>query len=204
MKKLLLLSFLLVFLGAATNAQLKFQGTFTIGGNYTSVDVAVRPTTNFNGYLTNVVVLLQVPTAATQPVIVPTSLTSYFTAFTPLTPVSSGGFTTYGFSAVNATVTTNTALTTGSNYNVLRLAFTGGTPAPTGVRLAHLANGGPGTLYQFMLKQTKLVQEPMIIQITGKCSPQLQELQLHTHRLLLMKLLDIQLTSLRKHLYYFP
>ena len=119
------------------------------GPTATSVDIVIQPTTAFTGYLTNVVFVLQIPQGVQQPTITKTALSPYFTSFNDLTTLANeGGYTTYGFSAVNASVTSNVTLAAGDNYPVLRLSFAGGAAGPTDIRLAHLADGGPGSLYQ--------------------------------------------------------
>lgn len=135
-------------------AQLKFQGSLvTVSGNSSSVDIVIKPTINFTGYLTNVVFTIQIPQGVTQPVIAPTSLSAYFPAFIAIPPVNSGGYTNYGYSATNTSLTTTTTISSATSYPILRLSFTGGPVVPpSDLRLANLANGGPGTLYQFYVE----------------------------------------------------
>ncbi len=130
-------------------AQLKFKTGFHPGPTANSVDIVIQPNVNFTGYLTNVIFILQIPAGVTQPTIARTSLTPYFPTFNTLTTLpNEGGYTTYGFSAINVSNTANTVVNAGTMYSVLRLTFSGGPVAPTDIRLSHLIDGGPGTLYQ--------------------------------------------------------
>lgn len=144
-----ILTIILVFSSTIIFGQLKFKAGLIPGPTTNSVDIVISPTVDFNGYLTNVIFVFQIPQGVTQPAISKTSLTSYFTSFSDLATLpNEGGYTTYGFSAINASITTNTNITAGTNFPVLRLTFTNGSTTSQNVRLAHLADGGPGTLYQ--------------------------------------------------------
>ncbi|HMU45160.1 MAG TPA: T9SS type A sorting domain-containing protein [Chitinophagaceae bacterium] len=144
-----ILTIILVFSSTIVFGQLKFKAGLIPGPTANSVDIVISPTVGFNGYLTNVIFVFQIPQGVTQPAISKTSLTSYFTSFSDLSTLpNEGGYTTYGFSASNASITTNTNITAGTNFPVMRLTFTNGSATSQNVRLAHLADGGPGSLYQ--------------------------------------------------------
>jgi Secretion system C-terminal sorting domain len=150
MKKIYLIIAILSLAYSNLHSQLKFKTGLIAGPTSTSVDIVIQPVnTSFTGYPTNVIFILQIPSGVTQPAIVKTSLSPYFTSFNDLpTLPNEGGYTTYGFSAVNVTNTTNTTINSGDNYPVLRLSFSGGPITPTDIRLAHLADGGPSSLHQ--------------------------------------------------------
>ncbi len=150
----ILFSALGFFLSLSTIGQLKFKGSLIQGPTSNSVDIIITPNIDFTGYLTNVVFTLEIPQGVTQPAILSSPLSSYFPLFNtfgPATTIETGGtFVNYGFSAVNTSITTNTTILAGVDYPVLRLTFNGGSSAD--IRLANLASGGPGTLYQFYVE----------------------------------------------------
>jgi hypothetical protein len=149
MKKVYVIFVLLLFAVSDLHAQLKFKAGLVSGPNGNTVDIILQPTVNFTGYFTNVIFIFQIPVGVTQPTITKTSLSPYFTFSTDLpTLPNEAGYVTYGFASVNSSNTTNVSLLAGDSYPVVRLTFLGGTLTPADVRLSHLANGGPSTLYQ--------------------------------------------------------
>lgn len=151
MKKFCLILIVILFTVSNLNAQLKFKAGLVNGPFPNTVDIMIQPTVNFTGYLTNVVFVFQIPAGVTQPTITKTTLTPYFvfTAANDLpTLANEAGYATYGLASVNSSNTTPVTINAGTTYPVLRLTFNGGLNTPTDVRLAHLAGGGPNTLYQ--------------------------------------------------------
>ncbi|HEV8082504.1 MAG TPA: T9SS type A sorting domain-containing protein [Chitinophagaceae bacterium] len=150
----IILSTLGLFLSIIAIGQLKFKGSLIQGPTPNSVDIVISPTINFTGYLTNVVFTLEIPQGVTQPTITRIPLSTYFPSFNtfgPVTTIETGGtFVNYGYSATNTSITANTTVNAGVDYPVLRLSFSGGSSA--NIRLANLASGGPGTLYQFYVE----------------------------------------------------
>lgn len=139
-------------------SQLKFQGTTVAGPTPNSVDVVIRPTVAFNGYLSNLIFVLQVPTTAVPlPTITVTPLATNFSTSTfnqvtdAATNVGTPGYSNYGISANNSNIT-NIAIGAGAAYPVARLTFTGGPVISTAIRLAHLVNGGASTQFQFYIE----------------------------------------------------
>ncbi len=158
MKKLNGLIILILLANISLQAQLKFKTGLVNGPLPNSVDIVIQPNINFDGYLTNVIFIFQIPFGTVQPAITKTSLSPYFifSADLPTLP-NQNGFTTYGYASVNSSVTAPVSITAGNNYPVLRLTFTGGPNTAGDVRLSHLADGGPGTLYQNYVEANAVV-----------------------------------------------
>lgn len=149
MRKFFYLIALLIVSHALFSQPLKFKAGLIPGPTATTVDIVIIPNVNFTGYPTNVIFVFQIPQNITQPVIAKIPLSPYFVAFNDLPTLPNvNGWTTYAFSAVNAANITNVNIIAGAIYPILRLSFASGPSAGSIVRLAHLANGGPGTLYQ--------------------------------------------------------
>ena len=149
---------LLILLTNLGFSQLKFQGTAIPGPTANSVDIVIRPTVAFNGYLINLVFVVQIPTsAAPQPSITVTPLatnflTSTFNRFTQAeTDATTPGYRNYGISATNSN-TTAINIAAGGSYPVVRLTFNDGPVNSTSIRVAHLAGGGVNTLFQFYVE----------------------------------------------------
>jgi len=150
MKKLLIILILIFSAVFNLDAQLKFKAGLISGPTANSVDITIQPTVNFTGYLTNVVFIFQIPVGVVQPTITKLVIpvNSSFSTINDLPTLPNvNNFVTYGFSAVNTGVTPIT-INAGINYPLFRLTFSGGPMTPTNVRLAHLADGGPNSIYQ--------------------------------------------------------
>ncbi len=158
MKKLFGLIVMIMLANISLQAQLKFKTGFINGPTVNSVDIVIQPNINFDGYLTNVVFILQIPVGVAQPTITKTSLSPYFVFSTDLaTLANEGGYATYGYASGNASVTAPVSITAGNLYPVLRLTFTGGPIDPADIRLSHLIDGGPGSLYQNYVEANAVV-----------------------------------------------
>lgn len=134
-----------------------FQGTLRQGSLANSVKVFVRPDAAFNGPLSNIVFVLQIPASITPKptvTILNNPLSATFSTASWGTPeeVTNGGFYNYRFGATT-TGAPATVLAANAELEVLELSINGG---PLGVteklRLAHLADGGPESKYQFYVE----------------------------------------------------
>jgi hypothetical protein len=153
MKKILIPFFLCVVIPVATFSQVLFQGSARLGTAANKVIISIKPSLAFNATLTGVVFILQVDNTVTQPSIsVHSLIPSTFSDAYTFNFINTGGkFNFYMSNTSNSAPAT--VLTANQELDVLEVTFTGGPPTPTNeVRLAHLADGGPGSLYQFYVE----------------------------------------------------
>lgn len=147
---------LFVFAAFLSTAQPRFQATVVLGPTADSLDVLIRPTTAFSGYLTNVIFVLQVPkTIVPAPTIGTRSLAANFTNFTVETDGATNGTTPdYNNFRIGATNSNTNAITIAgmTAYPLVRIGVTGGPSSLAGFRIAHLPAGGPTTTFQFYVE----------------------------------------------------